>query len=280
MAQNFETYKFEELRFHYKPRAPTSQAGSVIIAPDYDAQDGKPDLEVLLGQMIDAVEDAPWKPITVVLRPDRMNRAFKSHFCMDDGRFDTTTQDEKTIDCAQLFIGFDNIGGSSPILTWGKLFVEYTVRLDTPQPANLSLDDGGLRISGSLVNASVNCFTSQPTITQNPLQGIVKNWNSEFPAAYPTGNAGIFLRDYEGLLTQFANGTVMTGVNAPIITQKAGNPVPSVINRMASTVNAAQTLATRTDWIKASAGDFLGLGGYGCNTISGINAFMGGSNLF
>jgi len=111
VAPSFEQYRFKKLKFEYIARCPTTLAGSVLMSPDYDAQDGAPVSEVIQAAYKGSVEDVPWESNVLALEPALLNRAYKAHFTMTDTRFNATTQDENTIDAAQVFISSDTDAG-------------------------------------------------------------------------------------------------------------------------------------------------------------------------
>jgi hypothetical protein len=175
------------------------------MAPDYDAQDGVPVTEQLLAELQDAVEDSPWKDILCRLRPSSLNRAYKSHFTMSDSRFASTTQDEKTIDAAQLFVAYD----ADTVSNWGKLWVSYEVELNTPQTPTLSPNTGNLELQINSLNTNV--AGNAPPLSGSVRQTVVQNVNDPILNLSGYGldgfSIGTFVRDF--------NGTVTTNLAAP-----------------------------------------------------------------
>lgn len=228
IASSWESYRFRRLRFEFIGRCATTTAGSVIMSPDYDAQDGQPSTELQMGQYRGSQEDTPWSKIVLHLLPASMNRLYKSHVTMSDSRFATTTQDEKTIDAAQVFIAND-VGSN---LTLGKLWVDYEVDLMTPQPPTLPLPSGGANIilantglttTGSTIIRSANhAFDS---IQQDVTQPLLKD---AYDASYP-GKVVEFLRDWQGDVSVDINSSVNNAFGGAIVGYllKQGNPLIS-----------------------------------------------------
>lgn len=204
MANSWETYKFRKLRFHYIHRCSATTNGSFLVSPDYDAQDGAPSTEQLVSMYRDTVESSPWVDMVCDLKPQSMNRTYKGHYCMSDSRFATTTQDEKTIDAAQVFISAD----SDNAATWGKLWVDYEVEFHTPQPPVINTAVGGLNLSltnGVPVNTN--------GLFQNAAADISINQDVQDPIAIPHNNPGAG----SSILLQMAkdwSGRISTGVES------------------------------------------------------------------
>jgi hypothetical protein len=124
----WEQYKFHKLKFEYVTRCSTSQAGSVIMAPDYDASDAAPTTEQNLSTYQDSVEDAPWKDITTVLNPSSMHPDGPKKFVRNTN---FVYGDIKTFDVGKFFLATTDCGAGDPKI--GKLWVEYDVELFVPQ---------------------------------------------------------------------------------------------------------------------------------------------------
>lgn len=143
IAQQWEEYRFHNIEFEYVTRAATSQAGNILIAPDYDCSDPTPTTELILSSYEDAVEDALWKDITC-----RLNN--KSMFPNGERKFvrsGPVVGSLKLYDVAQLF--YAPIASSA--IDVGRLWVHYDVEFFVA-----SNDSGG----GSR-NSSVSFFQNQ-----------------------------------------------------------------------------------------------------------------------
>jgi len=125
-ANYWEQYKFNRLRFEYVTRCASTQVGSVIMAPDYDAADSNPTSESNMSTYQDSAEDAPWKNIICDLNPKSMHPDGPKKFI----RTGNVSGDVKTYDVGLLFLATTDCGGTPPL---GKLWVEYDVELFVPQ---------------------------------------------------------------------------------------------------------------------------------------------------
>lgn len=125
-AAGWERYRFRHLNIEYVPRCSTTQNGTVILAPDYDAADETPANESIACSYADAVSGAPWSPVLCKLSAESLGGGMTSKFV----RFGALAAnlDVKMYDAASLFLCKDSTGAA----TWGKLWVEYEVELITP----------------------------------------------------------------------------------------------------------------------------------------------------
>lgn len=125
-AAQWEQYAVRKLIAQYVPIAPTSTQGDVIISPDYDASDPTPTTEAQAANAMDAVEDACWKRIDVVLDvPSMMGLGPRRYV-----RQGNVAGDVKTFDVAKLFVSTVNETGTSAI---GKLYLDYDIEFFVPQ---------------------------------------------------------------------------------------------------------------------------------------------------
>lgn len=125
-AAGWERYRFRRLNIEYVPRCSTTQTGTLVISPDYDAADEEPTNEAVACSYADAVSGAPWSPALCKLNSEACAGGTTSKYIRFGGL--AANLDVKTYDCASLFICRDGTGAA----TWGKLWVEYEVELITP----------------------------------------------------------------------------------------------------------------------------------------------------
>lgn len=141
----WERYRFKKLQIRYVPRVPTSQAGSLILSPDYDADDDAPTNELVACSYADAVSAMPWSEVVLRLNSEAMLGGMKSKYirvgALKEGN------DIKMYDALNLFVCRDS-ANSTPVV-WGKLWIEYEVELITPHtiPIPLTSTYSGLSAS-------------------------------------------------------------------------------------------------------------------------------------
>lgn len=132
-AYAWERYRFNYLRFVIHTRAATTDTGSVLMAPEYNASAEPPESEVIMTSYEDCIESAPWKDMVCHFRFSNLigvtNSCFIRHAALADG------EDVKLYD-----VGIFNLAvtdGPSETILWGKLWVEYDVEFLIPQlPSN------------------------------------------------------------------------------------------------------------------------------------------------
>ena len=166
-AQAWEQYKFHKLRYCYYTRTGTNIPGSVLMSPDYDAADAAPASEQIQSTYDDTVEDAPWKDICLVMKPDLMAGPMKRHYIRNGAL--SANSDIKLYDVANVYIG--TVDGTA--VSWGKLWVEYDVEFFIPQlPPNGGLAFGS--VSGTTGTAA-SLITSAVTTNGNLISGLAGN---------------------------------------------------------------------------------------------------------
>jgi hypothetical protein len=273
IAGSWETYKFEKLKFRYLTRCSTSTDGSALMVYDYDGADQAILTENEASTMAGATEASVWKNFECSLNPSKANAAYKQHFNMDDVRFATTAQDQKTIDCAQFSLCSDNAVASKTI---GKLWVDYTVILRTPQPVTFPPNQaGGAFYSkiGGLITGVSNPLTTNTRVAlavDTIESGLLKNLPVDPPS--PAQNFAMFAEDFKGIMTTVVAGTGLASGALPLI-----NGVASGLN-IGNIVNTPQTFLQRAELIEAKAGDILGYNIINGTTATSINSYLGSAN--
>jgi hypothetical protein len=175
LAAQYEKYQFQNLRFIYEPRCPTSIAGSIILAVDFDALDAAPTTKQNVYSYHHCSQSSAW---------DENCYHVDSAILRSRGPLFTRTgaapanSDLKTYDLGNLFLCTSGFAGTDVV---GELFAEYEVLLLTPQTAvntqgayntaNLALAAGALFGSpvatGGLLDRT---YSSASTVTLN------QNW--------------------------------------------------------------------------------------------------------
>jgi len=125
-AQQWEQYRCHKLRFEYVPIVPTSQAGDIMLVPDYDASDPKPTTETQALDNVGAVTDSVWTNVCCDLDVPSMHALGPRRFV----RPCNIAGDIKTFDVGTMFVCTNNVTTTPTI---GKLFVEYDFEFFTPQ---------------------------------------------------------------------------------------------------------------------------------------------------
>jgi len=201
MAQGWEQYEFNSLKFHYVTRTGTNVPGSVMLVPDYDAADSAPADEATASSYQDCIEDAPWKDIVCVLRKSSMNVRQQRHFVRQVAL--AANLDIKTYDVGKFFVL--TVDGTA--VSWGKLWVEYDVTFYIPQlPAAGAGPFGGGIISVGASETAANPFGTAPAVDPQA-KGISMNAASVLTIENPG--------DY--IITADFVGTVISAVSAVVL---------------------------------------------------------------
>jgi len=127
VASDFEEYSFSKLAFHYEPEKPTSAAGYVMMAIDYDPADAVPTTKQQLAAALGAVRTPVWSNV----RDDAASSQLKKQqsLYLRSGTL-ASNLDIKTYDQGFLNIAVGNCADATFI---GELWVEYDVTFRVPQ---------------------------------------------------------------------------------------------------------------------------------------------------
>lgn len=156
IAHRYETYSFESLSFHYKTTSATSQAGTMLMAIDFDAADAAPVNKQQAMSYASSVRMAPWQDASIHVKKADL----KKKSCYYVRAATVANTDIKTYDLGNLFLMAENSAKGS-----GELYVEYDVHLQTPQ---LEITVPSLRIVADVATASSTViFGNNPTVNSN-----------------------------------------------------------------------------------------------------------------
>jgi hypothetical protein len=149
-ALGWEKYKFNYLRLCYYTRTGSNTPGSVILVPDYDAQDSAPANEQIASAYHGTQEDVAWKDNCLTFEPKVL---CQERFIRTGGL--AANQDIKTYDIANAFVA--TLDGTA--VNWGKVWLEYDVTL-----INQQLNSSGPSGSGTIVagGAAISITAATP----------------------------------------------------------------------------------------------------------------------
>jgi len=129
IAARFESYIFDRLDFVYQPICNTTTSGSVMMAVDFDALDVAPADKAILMANQHAVRCSPWDNVRYSSRSKNLHKFGIQRYVRSVAAPDKS--DIKTYDVGNFFVASQNTPATTTSL--GELYVEYTVRLFTPQ---------------------------------------------------------------------------------------------------------------------------------------------------
>lgn len=127
ISPNYEMYRFRQLKFEYRSRAPTTTAGGVYMVVDYDVTDIIPTTKQTLMVMRGGVDFAPWVSTNLVLDQKAVTGLNGNWRYTRTSPYGTT--DPRTSDVGNFIIATDGCASLC-----GDIFVDYIVELKTPQP--------------------------------------------------------------------------------------------------------------------------------------------------
>lgn len=129
MAQMFESYDFLKLHFVYETQKSTSTNGTVLMAVDYDAAEDSPINKQELMAYKSAVRGPAWGEFRMICEPIDLHKFVKERYTHIGDTYPSNT-DKRNYDVGNLFVA---VQGMSDTTVIGELYVEYELRLRTPQ---------------------------------------------------------------------------------------------------------------------------------------------------
>jgi hypothetical protein len=126
-AQQWEQYRCHKLIVQYVPIVATSEAGDILISPDYDAADPPPTTEAQASDNKDACADSCWKRMDVVLDVKAMMGLGPRKYV----RPCSIAGDIKTFDLGKLFIC--TVNANPDATPFGKIYLDYDFEFFCPQ---------------------------------------------------------------------------------------------------------------------------------------------------
>lgn len=133
IAPAYETYLFNKLIFRWVPECGTQQVGSVYMAVDYDPTDPPPETLRDMMSMESAVSGSVWAILKHASKVGNL-RKMKTYFTSPS--FGSDSDRTTSVGTFNILRGGQPQNGQ-PL---GKLFVDYSIELLTPQPQDVSLN--------------------------------------------------------------------------------------------------------------------------------------------
>lgn len=248
IAKAFEFYKFERLALVYEPVCNTNVGGTVAFAFENDPLDGPPSSFSAMSQYKGCVHGAPWAPHRMEVAFGDINRRRLYYTSV-------TSTDRRESDTGRFVVAGSSITNANTAPTTdtplGQVYVEYTLRLWSPEVPSTSLgavlppNNDGLygEILTSDASTGENFFDAGATITNSG------------DGATVIDNTGVFLADCEVLIVVNHTGTALGSFNHTAST--------ATITQISSTISAAGTSSVLVLLVKAVSGQTLSITGAG-----------------
>lgn len=203
IAGNFECYEFHKLRYVYQAAVPTSTAGTLFMAIDYDAADPAPATKTELMSNPSAISCSIWASTCLDYNCSK-TKYMSNRFT----RISSVSGDIKTYDAGNLYFAIEGTAADSP----GNIYVEYDISLRLPQiPSNLEFAQS-LKITnaGTTALSNLNDGYHGNTLILNSLGGssTVGSWVCPTPGEW---------------LLSFAIGGTAAGTVTPTWTFSSGS---------------------------------------------------------
>lgn len=223
IANNYESYMFDELEFEYLTAVGSNTDGVVYLAVDYDPSDSTPEDIIQMSSYQPFVRTAPWSD-AVHRSPKRALRKRQTYFVRNGTP--PATAGLNTYDTGNFFLALNGCAAGNV----GELYVKYKVRFMTPQRGSVGV--------GSALSSLFTYLTSSTASKAGnaPLTVVVATGGGNTTYTF-TSQA-----PYQALLAvEVAVGTVVTAVTAAATTN-------SQVTNLGAFVSAGQT---------SGSGDFL-----------------------
>lgn len=257
VAPNYESYRFQSLKFCFETTQATTKIGSVMMAVDYDPNDPAPINKTQLMAYHNAVRGPAWGEFCVVAAAQDLHK-LNQKFVRSSG---TAIIDPLLYDVGNLFVATSGMNNTDVV---GELYVEYAVELMTPQTTP------ALSLASALVNTSGTYSSGNPFGSVQTVSG-----SNSLPVTFTSG--GVFqvglVGQYMLVLTWTASSGVSVG--ASFTTSATGSSTfdfvssPNVFNGSNGT---SASLILRINCVSVS--DSFTLGGFGAtNIVSGRMRF-------
>lgn len=196
IAQRYESYNFRRLKFCYETEAPTTAAGTILLALDYDAADAAPTDKTQAMAYRSSTRSPPWSDNVLVSLGEDLHK-LKTRYVRNGAL--ATNLDVKTYDVGNLFVCRQ--GQANATTNIGELYVEYDVDLLTPQ-----LGDAGVgaavygKFTGSVNSAPFGTVTGvlPATVASSGTTTSVSTFT--------------FSQPWEGIVSVTLSGTGLTGI--------------------------------------------------------------------
>jgi len=247
IANRFESYRFEKLRFHFKTKTATSAVGDVIQVIDYDASDGAPESSIQAEAYQGAISSAPWQ--------DTINDSTKSNLHKFPSRYVRgeaipANTDVKLYDVGTYYACTENQGSAALV---GYLYVEYDVVLMTPQLRASDFGISGGLITGATAQTAANPFGTGATVDATG-RGI--SISAASVVTFSSPNTYVVTLRYLGTVFSAFSYTAGSGGTATAITSEifnAGATAGIVTFSMVTTVpNVTLTLSATATTISSA----------------------------
>jgi hypothetical protein len=243
IAQRYESYQFESLSYLYETEQATSATGTLALVLDYDASDTGPSSKTQALSYRSSVRSAPWAPCRLTAASEDLHKR-KTYFVRNGANPANT--DIKLYDVGNLFICTI---GQANTNTLGELYIEYRIRLMTPQMSDAGLGEALSSLYTGTTNAAPYVY-----LQGNAPVNVVSTGTTTSLTTLT------FTQPMEGIITTYTVGTTLA------VTTLGGT---GQISQSSEVINGANTQRSLIAFFKATPGQTV--------TISQPNATISSS---
>jgi len=129
IGRNYESYRFRRFKVLFETEQPTTTAGSLMMAIDYDAADTTPTTKVQLMSMHGAQRGPIYAETTLAADASDLHKFGTQRYIR--GTTPTSPYDIKTYDAGKIVVASQGVVATGATL--GELYFEYEVDFMTPQ---------------------------------------------------------------------------------------------------------------------------------------------------
>jgi len=195
IARSYESYVFEKLSARFETQAPSTTAGTLMLAVDYDASDPAPVSKAQAMAYRSSVRSPAWAASEHHSEAEDLRK--RQSFFVRSGAL-SANQDVKLYDTGNLNVGSQGETGAGAI---GELYFDYRVRLMTPQIGNLGVGES----VGGMFTGSSNAAPFA-TATGNLPAAVVSTGTTT------SVNTWTFTQAWEGYVTVWGVGTAIVSM--------------------------------------------------------------------
>lgn len=245
IANRFESYRFRYLKFKYRTSCSSTQTGTVMLIPDYDAVDAAPASKVQGLSYRNCQRGQAWEDFEQVSASEDLHK-LSSHF-IRQGSAPAGT-DLKTYDVGNLFLCVQ--GSDTNVL--GEIWVDYEVELITPV------------IESTVVSGRI---ASGGTVSKTSAFGTAPSLIGTLDVSV-SGSTVTFNQAFQGLAVFYKVGTTLV---ATVISGSTAKQVGSV----GIVANSTDTIQMEEILVDALPGQTLEFDCSGDATVTAANVRIG-----
>lgn len=153
IAMNFESYTIESVQFRFVPIVSTNTVGRVAMAIDYDATDPAPATKARMSSYSTYQATNAWGPLSMRASQAALHKVGPTRY-VSNGT--DQTGDPKLYDAAVAYIATEFAAADGTM--WGELYVDYVVRLITPQLNAIASQNQNVKTNSPIVGTYNTIF--------------------------------------------------------------------------------------------------------------------------